>query len=134
MANEITISMSMSASKGGASVNTVGATGPATASYDMTGTDVLSGTQILASTGTTYALNLGSVAAPYRAYIMNMGTLGTTPPTGIVTIDRATPVSATPAITLDVGDECFIVVQSGTTIYLTSSVNATTVYVAIVEK
>jgi|DEB19_MinimDraft_3_1074340.scaffolds.fasta_scaffold77468_2 hypothetical protein len=131
MANEITISMSMSASKGGASVNTVGATGPASASYDMTGADMISGTQILASTGTTYALNLGSVTAPYRAYIMNMGASSTT---GIVTIDRATPVSATPAITLGVGDECFIVVQSGTTIYLTSDTNATTVYVAIVEK
>jgi hypothetical protein len=121
----------MSASKGGASVNTVGATGPASASYDMTGADMISGTQILASTGTTYALNLGSVTAPYRAYIMNMGASSTT---GIVTIDRATPVSATPAITLGVGDECFIVVQSGTTIYLTSDTNATTVYVAIVEK
>ena len=131
MANEITISMSMSASKGGASVNTVGATGPASASYDMTGADMISGTQILASTGTTYALNLGSVTAPYRAYIMNMGASSTT---GIVTIDRATPVSATPAITLGVGDECFIVVQSGTTIYLTSDTNATTVYVAIGEK
>jgi hypothetical protein len=131
MANELTISMSMSASKGGAAVNTVGATGPASASYDMTGADMISGTQILASTGTTYALNLGSVTAPYRAYIMNMGASSTT---GIVTIDRATPVSATPAITLGVGDECFIVVQSGTTIYLTSDTNATTVYVAIVEK
>ena len=131
MANEITISMSMSASKGGASVNTVGATGPASASYDMTGADMISGTQILASTGTTYAFNLGSVTATYRAYIMNMGASSTT---GIVTIDRATPVSATPAITLGVGDECFIVVQSGTTIYLTSDTNATTVYVAIVEK
>jgi hypothetical protein len=134
MANEITISLSMSASKGGASINTVGATGPATASYDMAGTDMLSGTQILASTGTTYALNIGSVAAPYRAYIMNMGTLATTPPAGVVTIDRATPVSATPAISLAVGDECFMVVPSGTTIYLTSSANDTTVYVAIVEK
>jgi len=131
MANEITITLSMSASKGGASVNTVGATGPASASYDMTGADMISGTQILTSTGTTYALNLGSVTAPYRAYIMNMGASSTT---GIVTIDRATPVSATPAITLGVGDECFIVVQSGTTIYLTSDTNATTVYVAIVEK
>ena len=131
MANEITIALSMSASKGGASINTVGATGPASASYDMTGADMISGTQILASTGTTYALNLGSVTAPYRAYIMNMGASSTT---GIVTIDRATPVSATPATTLGVGDECFIVVQSGTTIYLTSDTNATTVYVAIVEK
>lgn len=134
MANEITISLSMSASKGGASINTVGATGPATATYDMAGTDMLSGTQILTSTGTTYALNIGSASAPYRAYIMNMGNLSTSPPTGVVTIDRATPVSATPAVTLDVGDECFLVVESGTTIYLTSSVNATTVYVAIVEK
>jgi len=131
MANEITISMSMSASKGGASINTVGATGPATASYDMAGADMLSGTQILASTGTTYALNIGSVAAPYRAYIMNMGAPTTTP---TVTIDRATPVSATPAISLGVGDECFMVVPSGTTIYLTSTHNDTTVYVAIVEK
>jgi hypothetical protein len=92
---------------------------------------MLSGTQILASTGTTYALNIGSVAAPYRAYIMNMGAATTTP---TVTIDRATPVSGTPAISLGVGDECFMVVPSGTTIYLTSTHNDTTVYVAIVEK
>jgi len=70
MANEITISMSMSASKGGASVNTVGATGPASASYDMTGADMISGTQILASTGTTYALVPLSIIS--HSYAMEM--------------------------------------------------------------
>lgn len=131
MANEITIVLSVKASKGGASIDTVGSTGAASANYDMTGADMLSGTQILTSTGTTYALSLGSVVAPYRAYICN---LGATSSTGIVTIDRATPVSGTPATTLGVGDECLLVVQSGTTIYLTSDTNATTVYVALVEK
>jgi len=131
MANEITITMSMSASKGGASINTVGATGPATASYDMTGTLVNQGTQVLATAGTTYALDLGSVTPPYRAYIMNMGATSTT---GIVSVDRATPVSATPSTELGIGDECFYVVPSGSTIYVKSDTDDTTLFVGIAQK
>jgi hypothetical protein len=44
MANEITAVVSLSASKSGASINTVGSSGSATKQYDMTGADMASGT------------------------------------------------------------------------------------------
>ena len=127
MANEITIVLSMRASKGGASIDTVGSTGAASANYDMTGTDMLSATQILATSGTTYALNLGSVTPPYRAYVMNMGP-------GVVQLDRATAVSGTPAQELAVGDECLLVVPAATTYYAKADATNTSIFAAIVEK
>ena len=126
MANEITIAMSMRASKGGASIDTVGTTGPASANYDMTGADMSSGTH--ATSTTTSALPLGSSVAPYRAYIMNMDA------TNSISLDRATPVSGTPFTTLAPGDECFLVVPSGTTIYAIASASTPSLYYAIVEK
>lgn len=44
MANEITAVCSLLASKGGASINTVGSSGSATKQFDMTGSDMASGT------------------------------------------------------------------------------------------
>ena len=68
MANEITIALSITASKGGASVNSVGTTGPATASYDMTGADMSSGT--VATSTPTAALSVGGLrvylSTPHR--------------------------------------------------------------------
>jgi hypothetical protein len=129
MANEITIALSMSASKGGASINTVGATGPASASYNMTGADMISGTH--ATSTTTSAIPLGSVVAPYRIYMMNMEV---SPSTTTISIDRATPVSGTPVTVLAPGDECFLVVPSGTTIYAIASSGTPSLFYAIVEK
>ena len=130
MANEITISLSMSASKGGASINTVGATGPASATYNMTGADMLSATQAL--TTSTIAVPLGSVTGDYRLYACNLeDPLATTPAT--ISFDRATPVSANPPIRLAAGDECLIVVPSGTTMYVNASANCS-MYYAVVEK
>lgn len=75
MANEIAVTLSLSASKGGASVNSVGSTSPASATLDMTGTDMLSGTQIV--TTTTAALNIGSVTAPYTVMLKNLSSAPT---------------------------------------------------------
>jgi hypothetical protein len=127
MANEITIALSMSASKGGASINTVGASGPASATYTMTGNNMISGTQFLLTAGTTYALDLASVTAPYRAYIQNMGG-------SAVNIDKATPVPSPSMIELGAGDECLLVVPTGVTIYLKPVAANALVYVALCEK
>lgn len=127
MANEITITMSMSASKGGASINTVGATGPASSTYTMTGNNMVGATQSLATAGTTYALDLASVVAPYRAYIYNVSG-------GVVNIDKATPVPSPSMVELAVGDECFLVVPTSTTIYVKPATSNSLIYVGIAEK
>lgn len=129
MANEITITLSMSASKGGASINTVGSTGPASASYDMTGTDMLQGTQIV--TTTTAALTLGSTTAPFRAYLCNLSsTTGEDIRVGNANADPITSIVST----LAPGDECFLVVPAGTTIYVESATGSPTLFYAICEK
>ena len=127
MPNEITVTMSMSASKNGASINSVGATGPASSTYTMTGNNMVGGTQLLATAGATVALDLGSVSPPYRAQIYNLSG-------GVVNIDNATPVPSPSMVELAVGDECFLVVPTGVTIYLKPAVNNSLVYVAIAEK
>lgn len=129
MANEITITMSMSASKGGASINTVGATGPASASYDMTGTDMIQGTQIV--TTTTAPLNLGSVTAPMRVYLCNIAEpAGPSIRVGNANADPITSIISE----LDPGDECFLVIPSGTTIYVESTADSPTLFYACCEK
>jgi hypothetical protein len=129
MANEITISLSMSASKGGASVNSVGATGPATASYDMTGTDMSSGT--VNTSTTTASLSVGAVTGPYRLYLCNLSsTSGEDIRVGNANADPITSIVST----LNPGDECFLVVPSGTTIYVESASGTPALYYVAVEK
>lgn len=129
MPNEITITLSMSASKGGASVNTVGSTGPASASYDMTGTDMLQGTQIVSTT--TAALTLGSVSGAYRLYLCNLSsTTGEDIRVGNANADPITSIVST----LLPGDECFLNVPSGTTIYVESASGSPTLFYCAVER
>lgn len=129
MANEITISCSMSASKGGSSVNTVGSSGAASDTYDMTGTDMLQGTQIV--TTTTAALSLGSVTGSYRAVLINTSeTVGEDIRVGNANADPITSLVST----LEPGDRCMLVVPSGTTIYVESASGSPTLFYAITEK
>ncbi len=129
MPNEITITLSMLASKGGASINTVGSTGAASASYDMTGTDMLSGTQSVSTSPA--ALTLGGVTAPFRAYLCNMSsTSGEDIRVGNASADPITSIVST----LAPGDECFLVVPSGTTIYVESAAGSPNLFYALVEK
>jgi hypothetical protein len=128
MSNEITISLSISASKGGASVNSVGTTGAATASYDMTGADMSSGT--VATSTTTAALSVGSVTAPYRLYLCNLSsTSGEDIRVGNANADPITSLVST----LAPGDECLLVVPSGT-IYLESAAGTPNAFYVAVEK
>lgn len=129
MANEITITLSLSASKGGASVNTVGATGPATASYDMSGNDMVQATQAL--TTSSIAVPIGSITGAYRLYACNLENPTTS--TTTISFDRSSTVSANPPVTLGPGDECLLVVPSGTTIYVAASA-ACSMYYTAVEK
>lgn len=128
MANEITISLSITASKGGASVNSVGTTGAATASYDMTGADMSSGT--VATSTTTAALSVGAVTAPYRLYLCNLSsTSGEDIRVGNANADPITSIVST----LAPGDECLLVVPSGT-IYLESAAGTPNAFYVAVEK
>lgn len=128
MANEITITLSMSASKSGASVNSVGATGPATASYDMSGADMSSGT--VATSTTTAALSVGTVTAPYRIYLCNLSTTsGEDVRIGNANADPITSIVST----LAPGDECFLVVPSGT-LYVESASGTPNLFYVAVEK
>lgn len=128
MANEITISLSISASKGGASVNSVGTTGAATASYDMAGADMSSGT--VATSTTTAALSVGAVTAPYRLYLCNLSsTSGEDIRVGNANADPITSLVST----LAPGDECLLVVPSGT-IYLESAAGTPNAFYVAVEK
>jgi hypothetical protein len=128
MPNEITISLSIAASKGGASVNSVGTTGAATASYDMTGADMSSGT--VATSTTTAALSVGTVTAPYRLYLCNLSTTsGEDVRVGNANADPITSLVST----LAPGDECFLVVPSGT-IYVESAAGTPNLFYVAVEK
>ncbi len=128
MANEITITLSLVASKGGASINTVGATGAASASYDMTGTDMLQGTQIV--TTTTAALSLGSVSGGYTAYLCNLSsTSGEDIRVGNANADPITSIIST----LTPGRECLLTIPSGTTVYVESAAGSPTLFYALVE-
>jgi len=129
MAKEITVVTSMTASKGGASVNSVGTTSPASSTYDMTGTDMEQGTQIV--TTTTAALTLGSVTGAYRALLVNTSsTVGEDIRVGNANADPIASIVST----LEPGDECFLNVPSGTTIYVESAAGSPSLFRCIVEK
>jgi len=129
MANEINAVLSLTASKGGASVNSVGATGPASDTFDMSGTDMTSGTQIV--TTTTAALTLGSVTAPYYAFLHNTSA----DPAEIIRVGNANADPITAIVSeLGAGDRAFLVVPSGTTIYVESASGSPSLFRVIVEK
>lgn len=98
MSNEIAVTLALSASKGGASVNSVGSTSAASSTLDMTGTDMLSGTQIVSTT--TAPLNIGSVTAPYTVLLRNLSSA----PTEFIRVGNANADPITSIVTrLEVG-------------------------------
>jgi hypothetical protein len=129
MANEIAITLALSASKGGASVNSVGSTSPASATLDMTGTDMLSGTQIV--TTTTAALTVGSVTAPYSVLLRNLST----DPTEIIRVGNANADPITSIVTelLTGRPGSMVNVPSGGTLYVESASGSPTLAFTMVE-
>jgi len=126
MANEINAVLSMTASKGGASVNSVGTTGPASDTFDMTGTNMKSGTQTV--TTTPAALSLGSVAAPYYAFLSNIST-------DVIRVGNASADPITAIVSeLAAGDRAFLVVPDGTTLYVESATGDASLFHVLVEK
>ena len=87
MPTEITYSASLAASKGGVSVNTVGTTGAASRTLDMTGANMATLTQALS--GTTAAITLpAAVTLPAFLWVANLEVVGGI----VVNIDTVTPV------------------------------------------
>jgi hypothetical protein len=129
MANEINVVLSMTASKGGASVNSVGTTGPASDTFDMTGTDMKSGTQIV--TTTTAALSLGSVVAPYYVFLHNTSA----DPAEIIRVGNVNADPITAIVTeLGAGDRAFLVIPNGITLYVESDSGSPSLFHVIVER
>lgn len=123
MANEINLVLSLVASKGGASVNSAGATGPASLTFDMTGVDMLGATQEI--DGTDAAIVVGDVTAPFYLFAKNIGSAG------IIRLGLDNPVTQIVS-QLDPGKPCFLCVPSGATIYAdTTSGTAMLYYVAV---
>ena len=110
---DVTITVSMSASKGGASVNSVGTTGAAATSYTMTGTDMGSGTTLISTT--TATLSVGSSVGPYWLYVKN--TSSTTGETIRIGSANAAPITAL-RTTLEPGESGLIAVETSGTVYV----------------
>lgn len=129
MANEIAVTLSIAASKGGASVNSVGSTSPAYATLDMTGTDMLSGTQIV--TTTTAALNIGSVTAPYTVMLKNLSSA----PPQFIRVGNANADPITSIVTRLETDRpgSLINVPAGGALWVESDVGSPTLAFTIVE-
>lgn len=72
MANEITATISLLASKGGASINTVGSSGAAAKSFDMTGVDMASGTFNVGTSPDEAIPIPGDLATAKYLYIKNL--------------------------------------------------------------
>jgi hypothetical protein len=110
---DATITVSINASKGGASVNSVGTTGAAATSYTMTGTDMGSGTTLVSTT--TATLSVGSATGPYWLFVRNTSsTSGETIRIGNANADPITSLRTT----IEPGESNLISVESGGTVYV----------------
>jgi hypothetical protein len=129
MANEINVVLSIAASKGGASVNSVGSTSPASASFDMAGTDMLSGTQIV--TTTTAPLTVGSVSAPYSVLLRNLSA----DPAEIIRVGNANadPITSIVTVLITGRPGSIVNVPSGGTLYVESASGSPTLAFTMVE-
>jgi len=119
----------MSASKGGASINTVGANGAASKSFDMANTDMMSSTQIMAS-GSTAAIVLAGVTPPYRAVFVNMSTTAIE----VINIGNANANPITSIVSaLRAGDKCCVTVPIGTVLYAHSESGTPSLFYSLCE-
>lgn len=126
---DVTITVSIQASKGGASVNSVGTTGAAATSYTMTGTDLGSGT--VATSTTTATLSPGSVTGPYWLFVRNnSSTSGEDIRVGNANADPITSLRTT----LTPGESNLISVESGGSVYIEAAAGTPSLFWVAVEK
>ena len=125
---DVTITVSIQASKGGASVNSVGTTGAAAASFTMSGSDMGSGT-VLADP-TPAALSVGSATGPYWLFVRNNGTTGEDIRIGNASANPITSLRTT----LTPGESNLISIESGGSVYIESATGNPQLYWVAVEK
>ena len=126
---DATITVSIQASKGGASVNSAGTTGAAATSFTMAGTDMGSGT--VATSTTTATLSVGSSTGPYWLFLRNMSsTTGEDIRVGNANADPITSLRTS----LTPGESNLISVESGGTVYVEAASGTPSLYWVAVEK
>lgn len=118
MANEKTITVSMSAAKGGATLNTTGTNAAASVTGDMTGTDMVSGT--FAATTTTAALAPAGISGQYDLVIRNTATdplhflrIGSANADPITAIRTIVPAGQTRIITVESSGNVYVEADAG---------------------
>lgn len=125
MANEITAVCSLSASKGGASINTVGSSGSATKQFDMTGADMASGTMNVGTTDEALPIP-ADIATCKMLFIKNLDA------TNYVEFSYATGGSFVARVRIDPGASVMFRPTS-TTCYVQANTAACDIFWAAVE-
>ncbi len=118
MANEKTITVSMSAAKGGATLNTTGTNAAAAVTADMAGVDMVSGT--FAATTTTAALSPAGISGQYDLVLRNTATdplhylrIGSANADPITAIRTVVPAGQTRIITVESGGNVYVEADAG---------------------
>jgi len=126
---DVTITVSIQASKGGASVNSVGTTGAAAASFTMSGSDMGSGT--VATSTTTATLSVGSSTGPYWLFLRNMSsTTGEDIRVGNANADPITSLRTT----VKPGESSLISVEASGVVYVEAASGTPSLNWVAVEK
>lgn len=126
---DVTITVSIVASKGGASESSVGQTGSASTSFTMTGTDMGSGTVTTALTPAT--LSVGSCTGPYWLFVRNMSsTAGEDIRIGNASANPITSLRTT----LTPGESNLFSVETSGTVYIESEAGTPQLFYVAVEK
>ncbi len=128
MANEKTITVSMSAAKGGATLNTTGTNAAASVTADMTGVDMVSGT--FAATTTTATLTPAGISGQYDLVLRNTAT----DPLHFLRIGSANadPITAIRTI-VPAGQTRIITVESSGNVYVEADAGSPTLFYAACE-
>lgn len=126
---DVTITVSIVASKGGASVSSIGSTGAAATSFTMTGTDLGSGTVLTDPTPAT--LSVGSATGPYWLFVRNnSSTSGEEIRIGNASANPITSLRTT----LTPGESNLISVETSGTVYIESAAGNPQLFWVAVEK
>lgn len=126
---DVTITVSIVASKGGASVSSIGSTGAAATSFTMTGTDLGSGTVLTDPTPAT--LSVGSATGPYWLFVRNnSSTSGEEIRIGNASANPITSLRTT----LTPGESNLISVETSGTVYIESEAGNPQLFWVAVEK
>lgn len=126
MADEIRVSCSLSASKGGASINTVGTSQGASFSFDMTGTDMGSGTQAIGFAADEQLVLPADVGTIKYLFLYNLDA------TNYVELSYATGGGFVSRVQIDAG--CPVLLRpTSATIYLKANTAACNIFWAVVE-